>query len=62
MIRYDCEAGGDTICCASHATFDTDELSAHAVRAPAGHLACLPAHHGMVAIGPSLRRAAAAPL
>jgi L-fuculose-phosphate aldolase len=50
-------AGGDTICCALHATFDTDGLSKHVVRVPEGHVACPPDHHCMVAIGPSLRRA-----
>src|SRR5947209_3299594 len=50
-------AGGETIRCAPYATFGTAELSEHAVRALEGRLACLPDHHGMIAIGPSLQRA-----
>jgi L-fuculose-phosphate aldolase len=50
-------AGGDTIRCAPYATFGTEELSAHAVAALEDRSACLLAHHGMIAIGPSLSRA-----
>jgi L-fuculose-phosphate aldolase len=50
-------AGGDTIRCAPYATFGTAELSSHAVRALEGRTACLLAHHGMIAVGPSLERA-----
>jgi L-fuculose-phosphate aldolase len=50
-------AGGDTIRCAPYATFGTQELSEHAVRALEGRLACLLAHHGMIAVGPSLAKA-----
>ena len=51
-------AGGDTIHrCAPYATFGTQELSEHAVRALEGRLACLLEHHGMIAIGPSLSKA-----
>ena len=50
-------AGGDTIRCAPYATFGTQELSEHAVRALEGRLACLLEHHGMIAIGPSLSKA-----
>jgi L-fuculose-phosphate aldolase len=50
-------AGGDTIRCAPYATFGTEQLSRHAVSALEGRLACLLAHHGMIAIGPSLARA-----
>src|SRR5207302_6762764 len=50
-------AGDDTIRCAPYATFGTQELSEHAVRALDGRLACLLAHHGMIAIGPSLSKA-----
>ena len=50
-------AGGDTIRCAPYATFGTQELSQHAVRALEDRLACLLAHHGMIAIGPSLSKA-----
>jgi L-fuculose-phosphate aldolase len=50
-------AGGDTIRCAPYATFGTEELSRHAVRALENRLACLLAHHGMIAIGASLAKA-----
>jgi L-fuculose-phosphate aldolase len=50
-------AGGDTIRCAPYATFGTQELSEHAVRALEGRLACLLEHHGMIAVGPSLAKA-----
>ena len=50
-------AGGDTIRCAPYATFGTAELSANAVEALKGRRACLLAHHGMIAVGPSLANA-----
>ena len=50
-------AGGDSIRCAPYATFGTEELSRHAVTALQDRLACLLAHHGMIAIGTSLERA-----
>src|SRR4030081_2604819 len=50
-------AGGDTIRVAPYATFGTQELSEHAVRALEDRLACLLEHHGMIAIGPSLTKA-----
>ena len=50
-------AGGDTIRCAPYATFGTEELSRHAVIALEDRSACLLAHHGMIAIGPSLSKA-----
>jgi L-fuculose-phosphate aldolase len=50
-------AGGDTIRCAPYATFGTQELSEHAVRALEGRMACLLAHHGMIAVGLSLPKA-----
>jgi L-fuculose-phosphate aldolase len=50
-------AGGDTIRCAPYATFGTQELSEHAVAALEGRLACLLAHHGMIAVGSSLAKA-----
>jgi L-fuculose-phosphate aldolase len=50
-------AGGDTIRCAPYATFGTQELSQHAVTALEERSACLLAHHGMIAIGPSLAKA-----
>jgi L-fuculose-phosphate aldolase len=50
-------AGGDTIRCAPYATFGTETLSQHAVAALESRSACLLAHHGMIAIGPSLAKA-----
>lgn len=50
-------AGGDTIRCSPYATFGTEALSQHAVAALEDRSACLLAHHGMIAIGPSLSRA-----
>ena len=50
-------AGGDSIRIAPYATFGTQELSEHAVRALEGRLACLLEHHGMIAVGTSLSRA-----
>src|SRR4249920_343259 len=50
-------AGGDTIRVAPYATFGTQELSEHAVRALEDRLACLLEHHGMIAVGPSLSKA-----
>jgi L-fuculose-phosphate aldolase len=50
-------AGGETIRCAPYATFGTEQLSRHAVTALEDRSACLLAHHGMIAIGPSLAKA-----
>lgn len=50
-------AGGSTIRCAPYATFGTDELSLAALNALEGRLACLLANHGLIACGPSLRKA-----
>jgi len=52
-------AGGDSIRCASYATFGTEQLSRHAVRALEGRKACLLANHGMIAIGDTLKSALA---
>ena len=52
-------AGGNNIRCAPYATFGTQELSDHAVAALQCRKACLLAHHGMIAVGPSLRDALA---
>jgi L-fuculose-phosphate aldolase len=52
-------AGGDDIRCAPYATFGTQALSDHAVRALEDRKACLLAHHGMIAIGDSLDAALA---
>src|SRR5277367_2872247 len=50
-------AGGDTIRCAPYATYGTQELSEHAVKALENRSACLLAHYGMIAVGPSLTKA-----
>ena len=50
-------AGGDDIRCAPYATFGTAELSALAVQALEGRLACLLAQHGQVTVGSSLDQA-----
>ncbi len=50
-------AGGENIRCAPYATFGTEELSRRAVTALQGRSACLLAHHGMIAVGPSLAKA-----
>lgn len=47
-------AGGTDIRCAPYATFGTQALSDHALRALDGRRACLLAHHGMIATGRSL--------
>ena len=52
-------AGGDDIRCAPYATFGTQALSDHAVRALEDRKACLLAHHGMIAVGASLGSALA---
>lgn len=46
-------AGGDSIPCASYATFGTPELADHAVAALRDRMACLLANHGLVALGAS---------
>lgn len=50
-------AGGANIRCAPYATFGTQELSDHALKALEDRKACLLANHGMIAIGPNLARA-----
>jgi L-fuculose-phosphate aldolase len=50
-------ARGDTIRCAPYATFGTQELSDNALDALKDRKACLLAHHGMIAVGDSLRSA-----
>jgi len=52
-----CAAGGDTIRCAPYATFGTQELSDNALVALKDRKACLLAHHGMIAVGDSLKSA-----
>ena len=52
-------AGGSDIRCAPYATFGTQELSDHALRALDGRKACLLANHGMIAVGTTLAEALA---
>jgi L-fuculose-phosphate aldolase len=52
-------AGGADIRCAPYATFGTQQLSDHALHALTGRRACLLAHHGMIAVGASLKTALA---
>jgi L-fuculose-phosphate aldolase len=50
-------AGGTSIRCAPYATFGTEALSRHAVKALDGRTACLLANHGMIAVGATLEKA-----
>lgn len=50
-------AGGPTIRVAPYATYGTAELSANALQALEGRSTCLLANHGVIATGPSLKRA-----
>ena len=52
-------AGGSDIRCAPYATFGTQALSDHAVRALEGRSACLLAHHGLITVGGALESALA---
>jgi L-fuculose-phosphate aldolase len=52
-------AGGCDIRCAPYATFGTQELSDAALLALDGRRACMLAHHGMIAVGDSLKSALA---
>ena len=52
-----CAAGGHTIRCAPYATFGTQALSDNALGALKDRKACLLAHHGMIAVGDSIRSA-----
>ena len=50
-------AGGPTVRCAPYAPYGTEALSAAALTALEGRMACLLANHGMIAIGSGLRKA-----
>nr|WP_281175952.1 class II aldolase/adducin family protein [Paraburkholderia acidipaludis] len=50
-------AGGNSIRCANYATFGSQALSDHVLEALRGRLACLLAHHGVIALGRDLARA-----
>lgn len=45
--------GGNTIRCADYATFGTEQLSAHVLKAMRGRSGCLMANHGMLVAGAS---------
>jgi L-fuculose-phosphate aldolase len=49
-------AGGNSIRCAPYATFGSQALSDHALEALRDRLACLLAHHGVIALGRDLER------
>lgn len=49
-------AGGPDIRCAPYATFGTQELSDHALKALKDRKACLLANHGMICLGPDLEK------
>lgn len=51
-------AGGSNIPCVPYVTWGTQELADYIVGALENRLACLLANHGMVCIGPNLKRAA----
>ena len=49
--------GGNDVKCADYATYGTEELSQHALKAMKGRDACLLANHGMITIGEDLAKA-----
>jgi L-fuculose-phosphate aldolase len=56
-VHYMIAAALGDIRLAPYATFGTEELSKNALLALEGRFACLLAHHGMIALGPTLPRA-----
>ncbi len=50
-------AGGPNIRCAPYVTYGTQALSDLALKALAGRQACLLANHGMIVLGPNLKKA-----
>ena len=50
-------SGGDSIRCAPYATFGTQALSDHALKALEGRRACLLANHGLICLGANLEAA-----
>ncbi len=50
-------AGGNTIRCADYATFGTQALSDHALKALDGRSACLLGQHGQISLGKTLEQA-----
>lgn len=51
------EFGGDRVVCAPYATYGTDELARHAIKALGPRDACLLANHGSLTVGDNLRQA-----
>lgn len=49
-------AGGDSVRCASYATFGTQALSDNVLKALEGRRACLLANHGLICLGANLDR------
>lgn len=58
-FHYMIALAGGAVRCMPYATFGTDRLAQHAVEGLAGRRAVLLANHGVVTVGPSLRRAQA---
>ena len=50
-------AGGENIRCAPYATYGTQETADNAVKALQDRNACLLANHGMIVVGPNLKKA-----
>ena len=50
-------AGGNSIRCTPYRTYGTQELADAALEALEGRKACLLANHGMIAVGPDLKKA-----
>jgi len=50
-------AGGSKIRCAPYATYGTQETADNALKALKGRNACLLANHGMIVVGPTLKKA-----
>jgi L-fuculose-phosphate aldolase len=50
-------SGGNSIRCATYATYGTEELSQNALEALEGRTCCLLANHGVIATGPNLKKA-----
>jgi L-fuculose-phosphate aldolase len=50
-------AGGENIRCAPYATYGTQETADNALKALHGRNACLLANHGMIVVGPNLKKA-----
>jgi L-fuculose-phosphate aldolase len=57
-VHYMIAAAGDSkIRCAPYATYGTQETADNALKALKGRNACLLANHGMIVVGPNLKKA-----